>query len=171
MKLLLLLRRANFFLERVAIRESHDDGILLFFSGLHDLTAFDHGIGCEKGQLPGLDLAIGAHDFADGRRVGYGNDFELRHVLVTPEPHGIGNHAIGRRVDQGKLHRFLEVGVAPAINIERAVRNILDAKNRRLAGGLIRRRILRASDANVKDDDRANQHHESRRWLEKQTRG
>jgi len=62
LKLLLLLRRANFFLERVAIRESHDDGILLFFSGLHDLTAFDHGIGREKGHLPGLDLAIGAHD-------------------------------------------------------------------------------------------------------------
>jgi len=44
LKLLLLLRRANFFLERVAIGESHDDGILFFFSGLHDLTAFDHGI-------------------------------------------------------------------------------------------------------------------------------
>jgi len=59
------------------------------------------------------------------------NDFELRHVLVTPEPYGIGNHAIRGRVDQGKLHRFLEIGVAPAINIERAVRNILGREKRK----------------------------------------
>jgi hypothetical protein len=36
---------------------------------------------------------------------------------------------------------------------------------------LIRLRILRASDANVKDEGGANQHGESQRWLEKKSSG
>src|SRR2546421_10604455 len=47
-KLLLLLRRVNFFLERVAIGESHEDGMLVFFSGVPGLTAFIDAIGGDE---------------------------------------------------------------------------------------------------------------------------
>ena len=144
----MLLYRANFFLERVAIGEGHDDGILLFFSGLYGLTTFDHAVGSEKRQLTYLNLTVGADDFADRRGIRHRNDFELRDVFIAPEPHGIRNHAIRGWVDQRKLHRFLEIGVAPGINIERAVGDILHAKNGRLVARLIRLRILRASDVN-----------------------
>jgi len=103
-----------------------------------------------KAKLPGLDLAIGAYDSQTEEESATEMILSFRHVLVTPEPYGIGNHAIRGGLTRESFIAFLEIGVAPAINIERAVRNILDAKNGRLAGGLIRRRILRASDANVK---------------------